>query len=549
MGVAASITALQQCYDMLRSTPAEIIEPTMISVHSSSDSSLLGFIVAPRAVGASDVYVLPLRPYTRCDRSLVATVHLSAAYLAELVTVETVLLTDDLTSAESPIRAPETRTHAAGVDVATAMLSRHLSISAILTRDALPALTLPATVLPPTAYDPWVRCAIHVPADAPAGSTISIVAVEIAGQRVPLDTLSPSTVYAVIPAPAPQTIRDAVSHHRFTPVVSPAGAVYFTPYHALQVRAVQPAMSPEPPPLSLVTLGLRRVLTLAMSDDGGVLFVGEDAGSRSRIAAVALPRHRFEMPAVLWCTPGQREFRGDVKGLACLDEHGVVVAADKEGGLHVHDMASGARLATAELSRPCFLAYDALGDVLYASSRRAAMVVRFRWQPQARRLEQLPFAAGEEQYFSVGTVSTPTRPIAVIPPKNPAQPAHLVVGKFDQSDLEVFALPPPLAGPTTRRCVTATSSGSATATGISGRAPAGSCVTAPSVDGSPCPFRLVGRLKLDDVCVVGLAASPSGDSIAVCDRTEKTIRVIPWPFHTGIEDGSSYSDLSASTTI
>ena len=99
----------------------------------------------------------------------------------------------------------------------------------------------------------------------------------------------------------------------------------------------------------------------------------------------------------------------------------------------------------------------------------------FRWDGAALVAEGEVAAAGKTYDI---------RPLAVMPPAPGLRTSYLIVGTLDKSTLHILSLP--------------------------------DCC-------------LVNTHTLEGMQVCGLAADPSGTTLAVCDRESDDVHVLPWP--------------------
>lgn len=219
----------------------------------------------------------------------------------------------------------------------------------------------------------------------------------------------------------------------------------------------------------------------------------------------------------------------DCWGLATLPADGVVVAASAtEGALHVHSLATGARLASVSVPHPTFLAADKQRGAsrVYASVFTAddgrARVRAFRWDGSLGTLvdEGVVAAAGAAHFH---------RPLAVMPPPMGAavevpeggfghgrgrsnstgdsgSPAHpvpasaLIVGIQDGHCIRVIALPPPSTGS-----------------------------HSPGAHPPPAPTLAYSHDLGPDTELVGLGAAPCGTALVVLDGASAATHVTAWP--------------------
>lgn len=187
-------------------------------------------------------------------------------------------------------------------------------------------------------------------------------------------------------------------------------------------------------------------------------------------------------------------------GIATLSRHGVVVVAidSRPPQLQVFSLADGSIVATTtRLSPALFVASDSSSGAIFVGDGRAPHEVhQWKWQPRAVEPGALE-PAGALAYIGLveaaGNASD-SRALAVVPPVLGNFTSHLVVGTLGSSELLVLSLPD-LALVCLHPLV-------------------------PADFGPESTWGLAAPVKL-----MGLAADPCGNAIAVCDSSDDNVPV------------------------
>jgi hypothetical protein len=260
-------------------------------------------------------------------------------------------------------------------------------------------------------------------------------------------------------------------------VVTPDGTLYAPKYGSSDVLVFAFDGTPLPP-LPLKALGLS-TSTLSAAfvhdfvEDTGTLLLADANGAFSKLVAVDTAS-----TTVCWSA----SMGISCYGIAVLPAQGVVVASDYSlDKLHARRLSDGAHIASVAAVNSTYTAVDPATATIYSST--ICNVSIYRWDD-----EMLVFDGVVEEAVKEAGTTDPPRPLAVVPPapgpESGQRTSFLVVGTFRCPTLHVFSLP---------------------------------------------DHRLIHTHELEEMKVVGLAADPSGNALAVCDGASKAIHVLPWP--------------------
>jgi hypothetical protein len=319
--------------------------------------------------------------------------------------------------------------------------------------------------LAPAAGGRSVSVSVLVPPSADRDSKLLIRGISVAGQPVTHGQSLPAHVEVVTGMHAPQRLEGTANGWMSTPVISGDGTLY-APRGASPDVLVFSADGTPLPSLSVSSLGLSKsTCGAAFYDIPSTLLLADVNLAASKLVAVDAVSR-----AVRWST----WLGGSCYGIAVLPVQGLIVTSLYSANvLRVHRLADGAHVATALAAVPTYTASDPNTATLFVSTQYR--VSAFRWNGGALVSEGVVEAAGDNDDF---------HPLAVVPHDPDQRTSYLVVGIYGTPTLLVLSLP---------------------------------------------DRRLVHTHTLEGICVVGLAADPSGTALAVCDRLSEAIHVLPWP--------------------
>lgn len=380
-------------------------------------------------------------------------------------------------SDDYPCRAPA-ELEAAATSIA---LLAHVSVS-LASGVALPVhqpeqVQLRATLVPPApnSASSNVVVTVDIPGTAVRGNEVVIRRVTMAGQPVFAAGLAqPALVPVTTGMLALLRLLDGVvgtDISLLTPTISPDGTLYNPRLKRLDVPAYAWDGAPLAP-LLLAPLGLSNyTTTAAFGGDANTLLLGEcHLVPSSKMVSVNAATGVVRWSATV----------GDMcGGIGVLPAAGVAIISDNtNSALHVHRLSDGVRIASAYAVSPYCVAANPATNTAYVSTGRT--VSAFRWDGHALVAEGIVEAAGSTKKL---------RPLVVVPPAPGHWPggarSFLVVGSgVGGSVLRILSLP---------------------------------------------DRRLVHTHTLGGMQIVGLAADPSGNAIAVCDAAVAGVYVLPWP--------------------
>jgi hypothetical protein len=356
----------------------------------------------------------------------------------------------------------------AELEAAAASLAFHARVEALLETGNVSQL-LQATLLPSSGFAGVVTAAIVIPDGVGRGSDVVINCLSVVKQPIVRGLTLPARLRVVCGMRAPLMLNGAATNKfwRSVPAITSEGTLYAPVYGKSDLLSFSSDGSPLPP-LDLAAFGLSaRTRLAAFVEATRTLLLADANGVTSKLVAVDVANK-----SVRWTTA----LESNCYGIVALPTQGVVVVGGCiEHMMHVHRLSDGIRIASTKAEGAFFSTADPCTATLYVSTVTALnfTVSVFRWNGSALLSDGVFAVAGND-----------IRPLAVMPPAPGRHASYLIVGTLEKSSLLVFSLP---------------------------------------------DRRLVHAHELDGFEVVGLAADPSGTSLAVCDRASKAICVIPWP--------------------
>jgi DNA-binding beta-propeller fold protein YncE len=354
----------------------------------------------------------------------------------------------------------------AELEVAAASLTSHAIVDVSL-MSGTGVLPLAAT-LTPLSGGRGVSVSVPIPAGAGRNSQVVINAVTVARQPVVSGLSLPMAFSVVAGMHAPLILKGAVSGSG-TPVITSDGTLYVPNPKCPSVQVFSADGTPLPP-LYVGSVGLsKQTRAAAYVNSSNTLLLADCNGDSSKLVAVDMTRH-------LWTkVPGMLD---DALGIAVLSQQGVVVVSSiQDDMLHAYRLSDGTRIASVNVTWCTYLASDPAAATIYVSSgtQERQSVVANRWDGTRLVADGTVEAAG---------VAPNNRLLAVMPPDPGLHTSYLIVGTFNTPALHVISLP---------------------------------------------DRRLFHTHTLEGMGVMGLAADPSGNALAVCDFASAAVHVLPWP--------------------
>jgi hypothetical protein len=357
----------------------------------------------------------------------------------------------------------------------SAFLARHVFVRARVAYESQPhaALSFDATIVP-LATVPSITITIGMQHMTDFDFVV-VDGISIAGESVVCGMSFPMKLAIRSGMHAPLRFTES---SRTTPVITAAGTMYMPSYDRVFVRVIA-ADGAQLCNIFVSDVGLSKFTrTAAFVDSTNTLLLAETNSGYSRIAAIDMTKR-----TVRWFTSPR--CLDHVYGLAVLVDRGVAFASSlNHDKVYIHCLSSGMRVGSVDASKPSFLAINSANKILYASvydrSNTRNQIVAFAWDDVAATLgaKATPVVAAE--------FATSGRPLAVIPPSVNVNTSasYLVVVTYGESTLRVIALP---------------------------------------------DHRLVHTHRCDGMRIMGLAADPSGNAVAIYDAASDTVHVLSWP--------------------
>ena len=344
-----------------------------------------------------------------------------------------------------------------------------------------------------TRVEIWVA----IPPNALHGSSVTLESLDVVGERFYLGAEPPTlTLHAGLHAPLTLYFeRRSFKGNRHSPAISMTGELYVPMDSSPLVHAFASDGSPLPP-LNVEELGFTSccVRAAAVDDASGTLILACNIQSRGGTRIVALD---IATRKRLWAvddTPLGCFGLAVIPGVTEGGGSAVAAASGGEGGMVVFSVRDGAIMQRVNLTRrPLFVACDPSTLSLYMSPYSPHVVEHFVWEGAGLVHRGRVEEAGDRTTY---------HPLAVMPPAPGKRVSHLLVADMGTPRLLVLALP---------------------------------------------SHTRVHECDLQDgMCIVGIAADPSGTALAVCfgvrnwasaDSDSKSellrhsdaVRVFAWP--------------------
>jgi hypothetical protein len=319
--------------------------------------------------------------------------------------------------------------------------------------------------LTPAAGGRTVSVRVPVPETAGRDSSLLIHGISAAGQPLTLEGTLPAELVVVTGMLAPLRLEGAASEYSSTAAITSAATLYAPRIDSPDVLVFSADGTPLPS-LPVASIGLSENTRFAAFDEAtSTLLLADAKSTTSKLVAVD------ELSRTVRWSTGLED---SCLGLAVLPAQGLVVTSDYSSDeLRVHRLADGTLVDSQTAADPKFISSDPVTSSIYVSAHHK--VCSFRWSTKKLLPGGFVEAAGNTGHY---------RPLAVVPATPGKHTSYLVVGTYGAALLLVLSLP---------------------------------------------DCRLVHTHALEGLEVMGLAADPSGTTLAVCDRASKAVHVLMWP--------------------